>query len=312
MLARPSTARCDVYIALMCCGLESGLGTATNSSFTLELNVNELACPHPYPHLHPHPHFRCEQEFPSKLEGSTSKFQQLLICQCLRPDRLHSAMDKFACDVLKLSSIAPPAMNVAKIVGLVDSETPILMITTTGVDPTQEVAALATDVVGAENFKELALGGGQQAAALDMLKSAKKKGTWLCLKNLHLLVDWLPEFEKALNNGKPHDNFRLWLTTEAHHRFPPILLQQSLKVTFESPPGIKKNMQSTYENWKPEFIANGSKKRAQILFILAFFHALIQERRNYIPQGWTEFYEFSTRYCVIGSLSLKDKPIRNL
>ena len=28
-------------------------------------------------------------------------------------------------------------------------------------------------------------------------------------------------------------------------------------------------------------------------FILAWFHAIIQERRTYIPQGWSKFYEFS-------------------
>jgi dynein heavy chain 2 len=33
--------------------------------------------------------------------------------------------------------------------------------------------------------------------------------------------------------------------------------------------------------------------RAQALFALAWFHAVIQERRSYIPQGWNKFYEFS-------------------
>ena len=30
-----------------------------------------------------------------------------------------------------------------------------------------------------------------------------------------------------------------------------------------------------------------------MLFVLGWFHAIVQERRNYIPQGWTKFYEFS-------------------
>ena len=33
--------------------------------------------------------------------------------------------------------------------------------------------------------------------------------------------------------------------------------------------------------------------RAQSIFALAWFHAIVQERRTYIPQGWCKFYEFS-------------------
>lgn len=29
------------------------------------------------------------------------------------------------------------------------------------------------------------------------------------------------------------------------------------------------------------------------MFILSWFHAIIQERRTYIPQGWVKYYEFS-------------------
>lgn len=32
---------------------------------------------------------------------------------------------------------------------------------------------------------------------------------------------------------KPHDDFRLWLTAEVHPKFPTILLQSSLKITYE-------------------------------------------------------------------------------
>lgn len=69
--------------------------------------------------------------------------------------------------------------------------------------------------------------------ALELLKSCSQKGEWLCLKNLHLVVAWLPVLEKELNLLKPHEKFRLWLTTEIHPNFPTILLQGSLKITYE-------------------------------------------------------------------------------
>lgn len=38
---------------------------------------------------------------------------------------------------------------------------------------------------------------------------------------------------QELNILRPHANFRLWLTAEVHPKFPPILLQSSLKITYE-------------------------------------------------------------------------------
>lgn len=83
---------------------------------------------------------------------------------------------------------------------------------------------------------------------------------------------------------KPHKDFRLWLTSEVHPKFPTILLQSSIKITYEAPPGLKKNLLRTVENWTPEEFSKGSVARSQTLFVLAWFHAIIQERRKYIPQ----------------------------
>ena len=53
------------------------------------------------------------------------------------------------------------------------------------------------------------------------------------LKNVNHSLTWpfLPMQE--LNGLTPHSNFRLWLTTESHPKFPLVLLQSSLKITFE-------------------------------------------------------------------------------
>lgn len=56
-------------------------------------------------------------------------------------------------------------------------------------------------------------------------------------------------------------------------------------MSVQAPPGLKKNLMRTYESWTPEQISKGGLlPRAQSLFCLAWFHAVCQERRNYIPQ----------------------------
>ncbi|XP_026688603.1 cytoplasmic dynein 2 heavy chain 1-like [Diaphorina citri] len=54
---------------------------------------------------------------------------------------------------------------------------------------------------------------------------------------------------------------------------------------------IKRNLQRTYASWSQTKLNSTDQGRA--LFTLAWFHALIQERRTYIPQGWAKFYEFN-------------------
>ena len=140
------------------------------------------------------------------------------------------------------------------------------------------------------------MGQGQALIALEKLKKASNEGQWVCLKNLHLMTHWIPILEKELQMlDNPHEHFRLWLTAESHPKFSPILAESSLKVTYESPPGIKRNLQRTMLSWSSGVFGDhgGNPARAQAIFVLAFFHATVQERRTFIPQGWCKFYEFS-------------------
>eukprot|EP00327_Prymnesium_parvum_P015469 CAMPEP_0113281722 /NCGR_PEP_ID=MMETSP0008_2-20120614/28451_1 /TAXON_ID=97485 /ORGANISM="Prymnesium parvum" /LENGTH=3313 /DNA_ID=CAMNT_0000132155 /DNA_START=19 /DNA_END=9960 /DNA_ORIENTATION=- /assembly_acc=CAM_ASM_000153 len=237
---------------------------------------------------------RCELEFPSSLPSTFTPFQRILLLQALRPDRLIPALINFVTKTLHVTSLSPSSSSLQQIFEQDSSAfRPILMITTAGADPTQELEDYASRVMP-NKYKQLAMGGQQTFTALTLVREAAKAGTWLCLKNLHLVVHWVPELEKELSSLAPNPNFRLWLTTEQHPSFPTIILQQSLKVTFEAPPGIQKNLQRTYESLMyREFVERGSPARAQLLFVLSWFHAVLQERRTYIPQGWTKFYEFS-------------------
>lgn len=236
-----------------------------------------------------------ERSFSPAVQSTTRPFQKLLLVQILRPDRLRSAMAAFVEDLLHLTDLGGESVNFKR---LLDTEIlatePVLIIISAGTDPSLDIASLALNVVGASRYHQIAMGQGQAEVALQKIQMCSKEGHWLCLQNLHLMLAWLPALEKELNSLTPHPNFRLWLTSEAHLKFPAMLLKSSLKITYEAPPGLKRNMQRIYEGWTPEIISRGGSLGAQTLFVLAWFHAVIQERRTYIPQGWTKFYEFSS------------------
>ena len=232
-----------------------------------------------------------EKDLPS-LRG-VSPFQKVLIVQTLRPDRLQSAILQFCTDMLRIESISPPPLSLPSLLEESSCNTPVLLISSPGADASKELQEYAAKTVGLGSYEELAMGGGQQEIAQRLLRSAAQNGSWLCLKNLHLVVAWLPTLEKELSSIEPHQDFRLFLTSESHPGFTSILLQQSLKATFESPPGIKMNLQQIFDSWDPSIFQTASPVRARLLFLLACFHAVVQERRTYIPQGWSKFYEFS-------------------
>uniref|UniRef100_A0A5K4FDN9 Cytoplasmic dynein 2 heavy chain 1 n=1 Tax=Schistosoma mansoni TaxID=6183 RepID=A0A5K4FDN9_SCHMA len=280
----------------------------------------------------------------------------VLAVQALRPDRLYSAMSQFASRTLDLPQLSPLTLNLHK---LFETETrstePILILISPGADPSQELSEAAalhfsrklfnkTSETTSTHYRQIAMGQGQTDLALKELHLAAKQGDWLCMKNLHLVIHWLPVLEKEINtlllnsNKKSsispsndgdkndncttnksidteqcvHEDFRLWLTAEPRTTFPSTLLQGCLKIAYEAPPGLKRNLQRTYETWPRNYISQGnSKTRATLLACLAWFHAIVQERRTYIPQGWTKFYEFTfadlrAAADVIDRLLLKD------
>ena len=117
------------------------------------------------------------------------------------------------------------------------------------------------------------------------------------LQNCHLLVRWLKELEKHLEKlNKPHPDFRLWLTTEPTSQFPIGILQRSLKIVTEPPNGLKLNLKNTYHKIGATALneeACPHEAFASIVFVLAFFHAVVQERRKYDKIGWNVSYDFN-------------------
>lgn len=129
-----------------------------------------------------------------------------------------------------------------------------------------------------------------------MLTSGANRGYWVILQNCHLLTSWLRELEKLVEKLtlRPNPDFRLWLTSDPTERFPVGLLQRAMKVVTEPPSGLLLNMKQSFSSITDEQFEECPHFAFQpLVYVLSFFHAVIQERRKYGKIGWNVPYDFN-------------------
>ena len=97
------------------------------------------------------------------------------------------------------------------------------------------------------------------------------------------MLRWMPTLEVFLEtHDKPHQNFRLWLTTDPTDQFPLGILQRALKVVIEPPDGLKQNMRQTFSKVTQDIMDECDHPAYQpLVYVLAYLHAVVQERRKY-------------------------------
>ena len=161
-------------------------------------------------------------------------------------------------------------------------------------------------------FKYISLGQGQGPIAAEMMRQGQENGEWICLQNCHLSVSWLPELERILEQAmsesdKIHSDYRLWLTSMPSNKFPVAVLQNSIKLTNEPPRGLRANMLGTYLNVTKDEYEECHKPKAfkKLFFGLAFFHAIIQERRKFGAIGWNIPYSWMNSDLQTSKMQLK-------
>ncbi len=96
----------------------------------------------------------CESRFPQ--DKQLTSFQQLLVIQAFRPDRLESAMRVFVCELLGIQDISPETLNLKKLYSKETISTePILIIISPGADPSAELKDLAMEIIGKDRYSEV-------------------------------------------------------------------------------------------------------------------------------------------------------------
>ncbi|XP_055533348.1 dynein axonemal heavy chain 10 [Wyeomyia smithii] len=235
-------------------------------------------------------------DYPGDFGESMTVYDDLMLMRCLRVERVYRLINKFVSTVMGEEFITPPIFSFDSIFEQSSAVTPVVFILSPGSDPTNDLMKLADRCgFGGTKFRYISLGQGQEQKALSLLNVAMEQGLWLMLLNGHLLLSFIKTLEKLLDAAeKPHPDFRLWITTEATGSFPIGILQKSLKVVTEPPNGLKMNLRATFFKLRQQTLDACSHPAFKPLaYVLAFFHAVLQERRKYGKLGWNISYDFN-------------------
>eukprot|EP00413_Alexandrium_margalefii_P001587 CAMPEP_0204524464 /NCGR_PEP_ID=MMETSP0661-20131031/7391_1 /ASSEMBLY_ACC=CAM_ASM_000606 /TAXON_ID=109239 /ORGANISM="Alexandrium margalefi, Strain AMGDE01CS-322" /LENGTH=606 /DNA_ID=CAMNT_0051530221 /DNA_START=23 /DNA_END=1843 /DNA_ORIENTATION=- len=175
---------------------------------------------------------------------------------------------------------------------------PLIFVLSAGADPTEYLLTLAADKGYSDRLHFISLGQGQGPRAEQFIKMGWDTGDWVCLQNCHLATSWMGRLEaiqESQDADKINSDYRLWLTSMPSMTFPVPVLQAGIKITNEPPKGLRANLNRQFADITEDIFEGCPKKPFEfkkLLFGLAFFHAVILERRKFGPIGWNIPYEW--------------------
>jgi dynein heavy chain len=236
------------------------------------------------------------EPMPSDWSTKTSELQKLCIVRACRLDRVLFAAAKFVQANIGQEFVEPPSFDLGEVYKKSNNKTPLIFVLSPGVDPTAGIMQLASQLE--THMDNCALGQGQEVTATRLLETGLKQGNWVFLANCHLMLSWMPALEKIIEafvEGDPHPNFRLWLSSSPDPNFPITILQRGLKMTTEPPRGLRSNMLTLFNTISDDqFMRCGNPiVYRKLLFCLAWFHAILLERRKFKSLGFNIPYDFN-------------------
>jgi hypothetical protein len=222
-------------------------------------------------------------------------FRELLLIQALRPDRVIDLSKAYVRAVFGDDFLRESADSLRVAIDCqTDAKTPIMLFGTTGYDASTNLQDIAKANV-ASNLVEISVGSPTAfKEAEDAIRAAEKRGGWVILKNVHLAPKQLDELYKGLRQRPLPPNFRLFFSTEINEKLPTGLLMNARSFVFEPAAGVKASLQRSFSTstFSAADMGKAPAQRGKLYFLVAWLHAIIQERLRYTPLGWSKKYEF--------------------
>lgn len=212
------------------------------------------------------------EKLPGEWKNKTA-MQRLCILRTLRPDRMIYATSCFISEMMGEKYAENHDIPFDDTYAESSASTPLFFILSPGVDPLQNVQRLGHRMrftVDRANFHNVALGQGQELLAEAAINQAMRHGHWVVLQNIHLVASWLANLEKiieeTMQTAEPNGDFRLFMTAEVAaepnlHTIPHAILEASIKVTNESPTGVRANIHRALNNFTQEMLVSGRSMR---------------------------------------------------
>ncbi|KAF9514869.1 hypothetical protein BS47DRAFT_1392131 [Hydnum rufescens UP504] len=238
-----------------------------------------------------------EQEIPWPWEGTPSQavraLRTVLLMKCFRPDRLLQATAIFAGIVFETDMTAESEYELGSTVSdEVYASTALCLVSVTDYDASYRVENLIK--ITGTRCAYVAMGSQEGFSQADAaIALAARQGSWVLLKNAHLAPSWLSQLEQRLQCLNPNNAFRLFVTMEANPVIPVNILRQSRVIMNELPLGIKANLLDSLRGISSSRLTQGPTEKIRLYFILAWFHAVVQERLRHAPLGWSQSYDFN-------------------
>jgi dynein heavy chain len=187
-------------------------------------------------------------------------------------------------------------------------KTPAFFVLYPGVDPTPDVERVGQKYnksLADGTFRNVSMGQGQEKIALNYLIEAAKNGNWVMVQNVHLMTEWMKDFERQLEicqDDDPHPDFRCFISSEPppmdHQEIiPESILQNAIKVSNEAPTNLKANMRRAISKFDEAYYDKAKEHKYNefkaLIFGLCMFHSLIVGRRKFGSIGWSRIYNFN-------------------